>query len=178
MRSIQLEIGALEPLTSEHADEMFHVLSDPAIYPFENKPPESPEWLRTRYAFLEQRCSPEGGEKWLNWVIRLKNGGLAGFTQATVYADGTAQIAYVLHSRHWGKGIARRAVQAMIGELAREFGVRRLVAVLKAANERSLRLLERLDFREADTAMDKRFRDTPDERVMQRQAMLQRENEE
>ena len=53
---------------------MFRVLSDPAIYEFENEPPESVERLRARYAYLEARRSPDGSQQWLNWVLRLRAG--------------------------------------------------------------------------------------------------------
>ena len=45
----------LEPLIAAHAHEMFSVLSDPAIYGFENEAPTSEEWLARRYEQLEQR---------------------------------------------------------------------------------------------------------------------------
>lgn len=40
----------LEPQVAAHASEMFDVLSDPAIYEFENEPPPSEAWLVERYA--------------------------------------------------------------------------------------------------------------------------------
>ena len=61
----------LEPQTAAHAEEMFAVLSDPAIYEHENEPPLSLEWLRARFAKLESRRSADGQQQWLNWVIRL-----------------------------------------------------------------------------------------------------------
>jgi RimJ/RimL family protein N-acetyltransferase len=125
---------------------MFVVHSDPAIYDYENQPPSSVDWLRERFRELESRRSPDRDQRWLNWVIRLPSGRLAGYVQATVYPDARAAIAYVLESRFWGRGIARRAVEAMIEELADNCGVRTLTAVLKRDNLRSLRLLERLGF--------------------------------
>jgi len=61
----------LEPQTAAHAEEMFAVLSDPAIYAHENEPPPSLEWLRARFAKLESRRSADGQQQWLNWGIRL-----------------------------------------------------------------------------------------------------------
>jgi RimJ/RimL family protein N-acetyltransferase len=136
----------LELQLAEHAEEMFRVLSDPALYEHENEPPPSLEWLRARFERLESRRSPDGSQQWLNWVIRLDSGELAGYVQATVRADGRAGIAYVLASRHWGHGIASRAVATMMGLLKREHGVRQFHAVLKASNGPSRRLLERLGF--------------------------------
>jgi RimJ/RimL family protein N-acetyltransferase len=118
----------------------------PAIYEYENEPPTSPQWLRERYTRLESRRSPDGRQQWLNWVIRLPTSELAGYVQATVEADGRAAIAYELSSAHWGRGLAARAVQAMITELGDGYRVRLLTAVLKRDNQRSRRLLERLGF--------------------------------
>jgi len=136
----------LEPQIAAHAEEMFAVLSDPAIYEYENEPPASIESLRTRFAKLESRWSPDGQEEWLNWVIRLPTSELIGYVQATVRANGRAAIAYELSSAYWGRGLASQAVQAMIAELAARYHVRSLSAVFKRENQRSMRLLERLGF--------------------------------
>lgn len=136
----------LEPQVAAHAAEMFTVLSDPAIYEFENTPPASLDWLRTRFTKLETRLSGDGSEQWLNWVIRLPGCGLIGYVQATVTAKGDATIAYELSSPFWGRGLGYQAVEAMISELEGHYGVRRIFAVFKRANSRSRRLLERLGF--------------------------------
>lgn len=146
MRNVAGEGLALEPQTAAHAEPMFVVLNDPAIYAYENEPPPSVEWLRERFARLESRRSADGAEQWLNWVIRLPTSEVIGYVQATVYEDGRAAIAYELNSAYWGRGLARRAVEAMVGELAQHYRVQRLTAVLKRGNARSLRLLERLGF--------------------------------
>jgi ribosomal-protein-alanine N-acetyltransferase len=146
MRAVIGDGLTLEPQTTAHTEPMFAVLSDPAIYEYENQPPRSLEWLRERFARLESRRSADGSERWLNWVIRLPTSELIGYVQATVHADGRAAIAYELGSAYWGRGLARRAVEAMITELAEHYRVRTLTAVLKSENRRSLRLLERLGF--------------------------------
>jgi RimJ/RimL family protein N-acetyltransferase len=157
----------LEPQTAAHAAQMFTVLSDPAIYEYENAPPPSCEWLRNRFQKLESRCSPDGRAQWLNWVIRLPNDELAGYVQATVTPDGVAAIAYELASAYWGRGIARDAVRAMIGEVVQHHRVRMLTAVLKRRNERSRRLLERLSFSPASDDCTGQGIE-PDELMMQR----------
>ena len=146
MRRIETASLTLEPQMAAHAEEMFAILSDPAIYAYENEPPASIEWLRDRFVKLESRRSPDGQEQWLNWVIRLPDSKLIGYVQATVRANGGAAIAYVLSSAHGGRGLAWQAVHAMIGELAQRYQVRSLSAVFKCDNQRSRRLLERLGF--------------------------------
>jgi len=125
---------------------MFDVLCDPAIYEFENSPPESLPWLAERYRKLESRRSPDGRQCWLNWVIRLPGGALAGYVQATITEDGVAHVAYELASRYWRQGIGSAAVKAMMTELARHFGVSRCAATLKVCNFRSRALLTKLGF--------------------------------
>jgi RimJ/RimL family protein N-acetyltransferase len=146
MRTLRTGDLTLEPQIAAHAEALFPVLCDPALYEYENGPPASLEALRERFARLESRRSPDGHEHWLNWVIRLPGVGLVGFVQATVHADGRAAIAYVLGSPYWGRGLARRAVQAMLAELGQSYPVKRYSASLKRPNLRSLRLLERLGF--------------------------------
>lgn len=170
MRTIATARLALEPQVAAHADEMFVVLADPAIYEHENEPPASVEWLRERYRRLESRRSPDGREWWLNWVLRLPSLQLAGYVQATVHPDARAGIAYELASRHWGQGLAQEAVRAMIAELVATYGVRRLTAVLKATNRRSLRLLERLAFSPGPPELHVKLGVEPDELLMVREA--------
>ena len=166
-----IETGSLtlEPQTAAHAEEMFAVLSDPAIYEYENEPPPSVEWLRVRFTQLESRRSADGQEQWLNWVIRLPTSELIGYVQATVDANGRAAIAYELSSAYWGRGLARRAVQAMISELGQRYQVRRLTAVSKRNNLRSRRLLERLGFSPAATERHRKHQVEPGELLMQRE---------
>ena len=146
MRVIETGTLRLEPQTAAHAAEMFAVLSDLAIYEYENQPPASLEWLRDRFARLESRRSADGQEQWLNWVIRLHTSEPIGYVQASVRPGGRAAIAYELGSAYWGRGLASQAVRAMMAELAGRYQVRNLSAVLKRENKRSLRLLERLGF--------------------------------
>jgi [ribosomal protein S5]-alanine N-acetyltransferase len=149
-----------------HAHEMFGLLCDPAIYEFENEPPPSEAWLEKRYALLESRTSSNGTETWLNWVIRLPSGELAGYVQATVLRSGASLVAYELASRFWRQGIASSAVAAMMQELQANYGVRAFVAVLKGANYRSLGLLRSLGFKPASPEQFVEFGAEPDEVVM------------
>ncbi len=146
MRLLQTPRLRLEPQLASHADAMFKVLSDPAIYAHENAPPISLEWLQERYRKLEVRRSADGSEQWLNWVLRGVDGNVLGCVQATVEADGQAFVAYELGSAYWGRGLAAEAVTAMIEELTSHYGVHALLAVFKRSNLRSQRLLARLGF--------------------------------
>ena len=170
MRILETAALTLEPQAARHAAEMFAVLCDPAIYEYENQPPASLDALRRRYAALESRRSPDGTEDWLNWIIRLPTGEAIGYVQATVYPEGRAAIAYEFGSAWWGRGLARQAVEAMLIELSQRHGARRMTAVLKQRNQRSLRLLERLGFEPAAADDPLRRELDDDETLMRREA--------
>jgi RimJ/RimL family protein N-acetyltransferase len=170
MRTIAASRCVLEPQIAAHAREMFAVLSDPAIYEFENAPPVNEAWLSRRYERLESRGSSDGMQQWLNWVIRLPGGQLAGYVQATVLQDRTSYVAYELNSQYWRQGIGKSAVQAMLQALNEQYGVGVFVAVLKAKNYRSEGLLRKLGFVQASKEQEARYRDEPDELAMVRPA--------
>jgi RimJ/RimL family protein N-acetyltransferase len=174
MRMLRSGPLTLEPQMASHAEEMFGVLCDPAIYEYESAPPASVDALRVRYVKLESRRSGDGREQWLNWVIRMDGVGLIGYVQATVHANGSAGIAYEIASEHWGRGHARRATEAMIEELIGRYGVTMLFAVAKQRNYRSLRLLERLGFSRAGPELFAAGGVGPDEALMVRAAAMMR----
>jgi RimJ/RimL family protein N-acetyltransferase len=169
MRVIEAGRLTLEPQTAAHAQDMFVVLGDPAIYEYENEPPASVESLRERFTKLESRRSPDGTQQWLNWVIRVPTSELIGYVQATVHMNGRAAIAYALSSAYWGRGLGSQAVQAMISELVEHYEVRKLTAVLKRENVRSIRLLGRLGFVLATAELHARHEVEPGELLMHRQ---------
>jgi RimJ/RimL family protein N-acetyltransferase len=166
MRTLDAAPLTLEPQTTMHAAEMFAVLSDPAIYEYENAPPASEEWLRARFEKLETRRSGDGTEQWLNWVIRMPGAGLIGYVQATLHSDGSAAIAYEMSSAWWGRGLGRRAAEAMLSELVHHYGVTTIFAVAKRRNHRSLGLLARLGFTDADPGLRAKRGVEPDEALM------------
>lgn len=150
MRTLDTPRLILEPQTAAHADEMFAVLGDPAIYEFENQPPASAQTLRQRYRKLESRRAPDGSQLWLNWIVRLRDTGSAiGYVQVTVLPEGKALLAYEFGSRWWGHGFAHEAALAAMQELREHYGVIVVGAVFKQANHRSRKLLERLGMRTA-----------------------------
>lgn len=141
----------LEPLTRRHAAEMFEALSDHAIYRYiDEARPASVDALAARYTRLESRRSGDGREHWLNWVVREPASGKAvGFVQASVLENGTGFVAYVIAPASQGLGYGREATAAMIAELERGYGVKRLCASVDARNAASIALAQALGFTEA-----------------------------
>ena len=166
MNIVRTDRCILEPQVEAHAPEMFEVLSDPAIYEFERVPPPSVERLAAGYRLRESRVSPDGGEKWLNWVVRLQSSELAGYVQATVLETGTSYVAYEFASKYWRQGIGSASVSAMLQELVQTYGVTMFVAVLKTANFRSVGLLRHLGFAQGGPGDAEKYEAEQDEIVM------------
>jgi GNAT acetyltransferase-like protein len=94
----------LEPQAVGHADEMAPVLDDPQLHVFTGGVPLTPDQLRDRYRRLELGHSPDGSQRWLNWIVRLRDDRQAiGAMQATVTADEDrviARLAWTIGARH------------------------------------------------------------------------------
>jgi len=108
---------ALEPLRVEHADEMAPVLDDPTLHTFIGGNPATLQELHVRYAQQVVGQSPDGSQRWLNWIVRRRDDGQAvGFVQATISdqaGDSTADLAWVVAASQQRRGYAREAAQLM-----------------------------------------------------------------
>ncbi|WP_421760100.1 GNAT family N-acetyltransferase [Devosia sp.] len=146
MRVLAGEGVALEPQVAAHASELFALLTDARLYTYlDDQPPLDEASLRARFVRLEARQSPDGTERWLNWVVRARVP-LVGYVQATIFPDYTASIGYVIGANHWRRGYGRAAVSAMLTELAEVYAVRHASATIDRQNEGSRQLLLSLGF--------------------------------
>src|SRR5579884_1102252 len=120
----------LEPLRVEHARELAPLLDDLSLHVFIGGAPAGLRELEERYRGQVAGYSPDGRERWLNWVVRRATGEAVGTVQATVKLDGeraVAEVAWVVASAHQGRGYARDAARTMVSWL-RQQGVERIVA--------------------------------------------------
>ncbi|HVI99754.1 MAG TPA: GNAT family protein [Sphingomonas sp.] len=133
----------LRRLTVDDAEAMFPTLSDAALMTW---------WSRAPFANVEEvrdyfapRTDMEG---WRCWAITLAGEDTAiGWVAAGEKRQGgVTEIGYILARDHWGSGIAREAVSAVITQLFAE-GQRRVFADTDPENAASNALLERLGFR-------------------------------
>jgi RimJ/RimL family protein N-acetyltransferase len=100
-------------LRVEDADEMFHVLNDPALHEFTGGQPATLDELRVRYAALVIG-SGSPTEEWLNWIVRRRSDGAAvGYVQATVHRQ-RAYIAWVIGTPWQRNGFATEAARALV----------------------------------------------------------------
>ena len=141
----------LEPLNAWHGESLFPGLKDPLLYTYIPKePPLAASHLSRRFEALETRRSPDGTELWLNWAVRISNGGYAGLVEATLTADGRAQAAWWVFTASQHQGYGREAVAAMLAHLA-GVGAAEAIAFIDTRNAASIRLAEATGFARHDT---------------------------
>jgi RimJ/RimL family protein N-acetyltransferase len=138
----------LEPLVVSHARALYPLLRDERLYTYiPQEPPPSIEAVATRYGRLEARHAPDGRQVWLNWVARLGAGeSYVGTFEATLNADRTALLAYMIFPQYQGQGYAREGGERVLDHLVRDHGVRLVVAEIDTRNRASIGVVESLGF--------------------------------
>ncbi len=146
----------LEPLTPDHAAELYEPLQGRRLYDFiPQEPPPSQQALEERYRKLSTRRSPDGREAWLNWAMRERaTGGYVGVLEATVQGDRTAFIAYTVFVFRQRQGFAREGCRRVIRHLFENYGASVIVAEIDTRNAASIALVEGLGFRRAAFVRD------------------------
>jgi RimJ/RimL family protein N-acetyltransferase len=140
---LETERLSLEPLRVEHAEEMAQVLGDERLHVFIGGAPRTLEELRARYRDQVTTWSVSGSDRWLNWIVRVRDSGkAAGGMQATLRDEGgevVAELAWVIGMAHQGRGYAREAAAAMIAWL-RDERADRFIADIDPPHEASQRV--------------------------------------
>jgi RimJ/RimL family protein N-acetyltransferase len=134
----------LRPLRVEDADALHTTLADAELMTWWSSAPHSS--VEETRAYFASRIDRDPA--WRCWAITLADDDAAiGWVAAGEKRQGgVTEIGYLLARAHWGRGIAREAVSAVIDRLFAE-GQRRVFADTDPDNAPSLALLERLGFR-------------------------------
>ncbi|MGH2485995.1 MAG: GNAT family N-acetyltransferase [Ktedonobacterales bacterium] len=149
----------LQPLTPAHAAMLFPPLRDQRLYAYiPQDPPPTLAVLEQRFTRLARRRSPDGSEIWLNWALRLTSESLTseslyvGTLQATLRADETALLAYMIFTPFQGRGYAHEGCARVLNHLVRDYAVRRVIAEIDTRNQPSIALVQSLGFTRVATA--------------------------
>lgn len=120
----------LEPLSSDHLDVLFALLDDPGLHTFIGGEPRSREELAGWIDAVTAGGSRDGGECWLNWVVRRRDDDeVVGTVQATIVED-EASIAWVIGTAFQGRGYAKEGAGSMAEWLRSHANVTRLRAAI------------------------------------------------
>lgn len=147
---------AIVPLAVEHAAVLFGPMSDRRLYAYiPDDPPASIDALATTFRRLCSGGHPDRGELWRNWMmVERATGAPVGTLQATIYADGRAEIGYIVLCDHWRRGLGGEGVGWLAAGLLADPVVARIEAHVDTGNLPSIRLLERLGFARRELVRD------------------------
>ena len=149
----------IRPYTHHDLDDVAVVLGDPGVALGSDGPlgkDEARRWLAEeiefevrdgtgRYAIVLRSSGAVIGGCGLMQRTAGRDG-LDGDAAAALGATRVVELGYHLRSEFWGQGLATEAALACLGE-ARERGLRRLVAFIEPANDRSARVAARIGMR-------------------------------
>jgi RimJ/RimL family protein N-acetyltransferase len=143
MNTLVEEAVAIVPVTERDLPGLNRLTNDPAVARYLDLAPPVP--LGRTIDFFRYIREQEGA--W--WALRV-GGTLAG-SVGLIPADPSSRLGHTaslfvyLDPAWWGRGLGRRAVEAMVAEAGRR-GLVRLEVLVVAGNERSLRLFEASGF--------------------------------
>jgi len=143
MNELSEDAVVIEPVTERDLPDLNRLTNDPAVARYLDLAPPVP--LSRTVDFLRYIQEQEGA-----WLAIRVGGELAG-SVGLIPADPSSRLGHTaslfvyLDPDWWGRGLGRRAVEAMVGEAGRR-GLVRLEVLVVDGNERSLRLFRACGF--------------------------------
>jgi ribosomal-protein-alanine N-acetyltransferase len=144
--TIELDGARLRPLRAADAGALYAYLRDPAVTELTAYPVVSVPLVE---GMIERSLSRWAAGEPSRWGVALRHDdqlvGTCGFNDYSP-AHRWAELAYDLAQAHWGKGLMRHAVAAVLQWTFRQDQVNRVHAFVRVDNRRSERVLERSGF--------------------------------
>jgi RimJ/RimL family protein N-acetyltransferase len=144
--TIDLEGARLRPLRTTDAAALYGYLRNPVVTELTSFPVVS---LPMVESMIERSLSRWAAGELSRWGVALQHDdqlvGTCGFAEWS-RDHRWAELAYDLAQAHWGRGLMRQAVAAVLQWTFRQDQVDRVQAFVRVDNTRSERLLERSGF--------------------------------
>jgi [ribosomal protein S5]-alanine N-acetyltransferase len=144
--TIELDGARLRPLNVPDAAALYAYLRDPAVTELTSYPTVSVPVVE---AVIQRSMSRWAAGELGKWAVALQHDdrlvGTCGFNEWSP-VHRWAELAYDLAQPHWGKGLMRQAVAAVLQWTFRQDRVDRVHAFVRVDNGRSERLLQRSGF--------------------------------
>ena len=144
--TIELDGARLRPLRMADADALYAYLRDPVVTELTSYPVVSIPMVE---AMIERSLSRWAAGELSKWGVALQHDdqlvGTCGYNDYS-QVHRWAELAFDLAQPHWGKGLMRQAVAAVVQWTYRQDQVDRVHAFVRVDNRRSGRLLERSGF--------------------------------
>lgn len=137
----------LRAFRDDDLHDLFAVHSDPEVMRYWS----FPVWTELEQARprLESAMTGSDPTRLLCWAMTKRDDDrlIGGVTMYDINPEqGRAEIGYSLGSAHWGQGLAKEALQLVLGHAFGALHLRRVEADIDPRNEASVRLIERLGF--------------------------------
>lgn len=144
--TIDLDGARLRPLRVDDAAALYDYLRNPAVTELTSYPAVTVPLVE---AIIERSVSRWAAGELSKWGIALQQDdrivGICGFNEWSK-VHRWAELSYDLAQTHWGKGLMRQAVAAVLQWTFQQDLVNRVHALVRVDNRRSERLLERSGF--------------------------------
>ena len=144
--TIELDGARLRPILPPDADALHAYLRDPAVTELTGYPVVSEPLVAT---IIDRSMRRWAAGELGKWAVALGDDdrliGTCGFNESSP-VHRWAELAYDLAQAHWGRGLMRQAVAAVLEWTFRQDQVDRVHAFVRVDNTRSERLLQRSGF--------------------------------
>lgn len=144
--TIELDGARLRPLRMADAEAFYAYLRDPTVTELTSYPAVSMPMVE---AMIQRHRNRWAAGELAKWGVALQHDdqlvGTCGFNDYS-QAHRWAELAFDLARPHWGKGLMRQAVSAVLQWTYRQDHVDRVHALVRVDNRRSAGLLERSGF--------------------------------
>ena len=139
----------LRPLRADDAVDLHALMSDADVMAFWDIPEVEDIELTT--LILQNQIDQMSAKKALYWAMELRGDGT--FIGCCDISDierwhHRGEVGFIVAKAHWGDGYTQEAMQAVVAHAAQGLRLKRLTARTHLGNVRSVRLLERLGFRQ------------------------------
>ncbi len=137
----------LRRLVSADADDLYGMRTHNQMFPYLfNYRKESAEEVMSK---IDQGNQAFEDGKGINWAICSKNDpkmiGYVGYWRIVPDHE-QAEIGYMVHPDHWGKGIMSKCLDLVFDYALQELGIHRIEAFVRKENKASIHLLKKREF--------------------------------
>jgi RimJ/RimL family protein N-acetyltransferase len=153
MLTLETQRLLLKPHTLDNAEKLNAWENDPELLYSNDDQPEDrePDSLEDTRQFLERISEPSPESRIIHYAIHLKeNDEMIGYGMIALIDryNRRCKVGITIgDKRHWGKGLAKEVLKAVISYSFDTLGLNRIGAEVYAFNDRSIRLFEGLGFR-------------------------------
>ena len=146
MQIAETERLILREIMVADAENLFRIYNDPKTMKFMGEKPTSLEFERKHIQkHIENYYEKYGFGLWA--TVLKKNCqliGRCGLLYQEIEGEKNLELAYLLDSKYWGKGLASEAAAILVELGFNRFGFNRIVAFIKPQNRASIRVAEKV----------------------------------